>query len=246
MTFRNTIDFLASCIFTKRCRFCNRVCDVRDEICSRCADDIHRIEGEICNNCGCNKTLFNHKERKHFFESICAPYYYEGAPQKAVIHLKHKINPNILTRLAEDMSECVKERYKELEFDYITYVPMHQSDIKQRGYNQAQALAEEISKNLSIPCYPLINKDYSTKSQHILRGVYRTGNLMGALSFNKKAGIDVSDTRILIVDDIKTTGATLDECAKALLYEGCAEVRCVTACIGTKNKIPEDDKKEKE
>ena len=113
MTFRNTIDFLASCIFTKRCRFCNRVCDVRDEICSRCADDIHRIEGEICNNCGCNKTLFNHKERKHFFESICAPYYYEGAPQKAVIHLKHKINPNILTRLAEDMSECVKERYKE-------------------------------------------------------------------------------------------------------------------------------------
>lgn len=232
MDFKKFKDYILSILFTKRCRFCNNICNITDEICSSCQEDMHAIEGDICYNCGLSKLLCDGKEKKHFYESVCAPYYYEGAAKLAVVHLKHKSTERILSSMCDDMIACIKTHYKNLDFDACTYVPMHPDDEKARGYNQAKLMAEKIAEALEIPCYELLKKDYKTKSQHILPQMMRSGNLLGSISFNEGWGFDIENTRILLCDDIKTTGATLDECTKTLLFEECAEVRCITACIG--------------
>ena len=231
MNFKKIHDTIVSFLFTKRCRYCNTVCDIRDDACPECADSVCEIEGEICYNCGCSKLLCNNKERKHYYKSLCAPYYYEGAAKKAVLHLKKHNTPVITEGLCADMLTCFYKHYGEMEFDCCTYVPVHHTDEKERGFNQSQLLAEAIARELQIPCYPLLSKDFKTESQHKLPQMLRSGNLLGAISFNKKCDADITDMRILLVDDIKTTGATLDECAKTLLFESCAEVRCIVACI---------------
>ena len=132
------------------------------------------------------------------------------------------------------MVACVKKHYKALDFDACTYVPMHKDDEKKRGYNQAQLMAQIIADELSIPCLTLLNKDFKTSSQHSLPQMMRSGNLLGTISFKEVSDFNIEGTRILLCDDIKTTGATLDECTKTLLFQGCAEVRCITACVGKK------------
>jgi predicted amidophosphoribosyltransferase len=112
---------------------------------------------------------------------------------------------------------------------------MHPDDEKKRGYNQAQLLAEKIAENMGIPCLPLLRKDFKTQSQHNLPQMKRSGNLLGAISFNTGCNTEITGARILLCDDIKTTGSTLDECTKTLLFEDCAEVRCVTACVSYNN-----------
>lgn len=235
MNIKNFSDIFLSFIFTKRCRFCNKICNVTDEICEDCDKDLHKVEGEICYNCGVSKLLCNGSEKKHFYESICAPYYYDGAAKISVIHLKYKATERILNPLAEDMYNCVNHHYNNLQFDYCTYVPMHPDDEKKRGYNQAQLLAEKIAENMGIPCLPLLRKDFKTQSQHNLPQMKRSGNLLGAISFNTDYNTEIKGTRILLCDDIKTTGSTLDECTKTLLFEDCAEVRCVSACVSYNN-----------
>ena len=231
MDIKKLKEYILSFIFTKRCRFCNKVCDIREEICADCCEDIHTIDGEICFNCGCSKLACDKSEKKHFYESVCAPYYYEGAPKKSVLTLKHSDFSAIVGGLAHDMVQCVHKRYEGLYFDCCAFVPMHKDDEEERGYNQAQLLAEKIAEELNIPCYNLLKKDYKTNNQHALPSIMRTGNLLGAISYNEEESANIDNMRILLCDDIKTTGCTLDECTKTLLFKGCAEVRCVTACI---------------
>ncbi len=241
MDLKKIYDLILSFIFTKRCRYCNCVCDIQNELCPQCADSICEIEGEICYNCGCSKELCTSKEKKHFYKSVCAPFYYEGAAQKAVLNLKRKNTPVITDGLCGDMLACYHKHYCKLDFDCCTFVPIHSSTEKEKGFNHSELLAKALAKELNIPCYPLLRKDFKTESQHNLPQMLRSGNLLGTISFNEKSGIDVTDMRILLVDDIKTTGASLDECTKTLLFEGCAEVRCITACISKPHIAPYED-----
>lgn len=244
MTLKRIYDLALSFIFTKRCKYCNTVCDIRYDICPQCADSICETEGEICYNCGCSKELCTGKEKKHFYKSICAPFYYEGASQKAVLNLKKHNTPVIVQSLCADMLACFGKHYGELDFDCCTFVPIHRSDERAKRFNHSEQLALALAKELQIPCYPLLQKDFKTKTQHGLPQMLRSGNLLGAISFKENCSVDVTDMRILLIDDIKTTGATLDECTKTLLFEGCAEVRCLTACITPTRQFENKQKKD--
>lgn len=224
-------DFLLSLIFTKRCRFCRRVCDIRVDICENCINSIDTIEDVICTKCGLGKDFCNCNGKTRFYSSVCAPFYYSGAPKKAVIALKYEDNPRLINGLAHDMADCFHKHYENYDFDCIAYVPIYKKDRKRRGFNQAQLLAEALSDILQIPAYNLLDKIFDTPPQHTLPEMKRSGNLLGAIDFNENCGVDIENMRILLCDDIKTTGSTLDECAKTLLINGCAEVRCLTVCI---------------
>lgn len=231
-------DILASFLFTKRCRFCESVTDIREEICEKCKNEIFKIEGDICFKCGCKKSDCSCKGKARYYMSICAPYYYEGAVKKAISQLKFHNNKYMAETLADDMAKTLKERYGELDFDICTFVPAHKNEFKKRGYNQAQLIAQKLSEKTGIPFFEILEKNFETAPQHSLNKSMRSGNLLGAIGLNEKLGADIADKRILLCDDVKTTGATLDECAKTLLINGAAEVRCITACIA-KNKDSE-------
>lgn len=229
-------EIIRAIIYTRRCRYCKNIVDVRKNICPRCENEIFRIEGKICFKCGysIDECVCN-KKSAHYLR-ICAPYYYAGAAKRAVKRLKYSNDTYIAKTLAEDMAEAFKAHYSEMDFDFCTYVPSHKKEMKKRGYNQAQLLAENLSAILDIPCEKLLIKTMVTSPQHTLNESMRSGNLLGSIQLNSDCFEKIQDARILLCDDIKTTGSTLNECAKTLMICGAAEVDCITFCITKKDK----------
>lgn len=229
-------NFAISLFFPKRCKFCETVIDYRETICPECKENIPRISGDVCNKCGCEKTVCNCGKKAKFYASVYAPYYYDGAPKEAVKRLKFHNGKHLVENLSEDMATCFNERYKELEFDFCTFVPAHKSTVKKRGYNQAELLCKSLSEKINVPFCNLLKKDFKTASQRTLNEAARKGNVLGAFSLRPEMKEKIRDARILLCDDVKTTGSTLDECAKTLLINGAAEVRCITLCVTKSNK----------
>jgi ComF family protein len=114
------------------------------------------------------------------------------------------------------------ERVRDLSFDVIVPVPLHAARQRERGFNQAQLLAELLSARTSIPTKPLLERIRYTTTQTALDRAERIENLHNAFRLRKKA--DVQALRVLLVDDVLTTGATLSECARVLKRAGALSV----------------------
>lgn len=124
----------------------------------------------------------------------------------------------------------MKEHFGDIKFDYVTYIPMYRTKERKRGFNQSRLLATEISKLCDIPfADKLIIKLYDTDNQHDCTGLERTGNLIGV--FDVDESINLTDKTILLIDDIKTSGATLNECGKILYLNDVKSVICLTAAV---------------
>lgn len=114
--------------------------------------------------------------------------------------------------------------------DVLVPIPMYWKKQRMRGYNQAEILASELSRYSGIPAdSTLLRKTHSTKSQKKLDALQRKRNLKDAFSVTKS----VSEMRILLVDDVYTTGSTIDAAAQSLLENGAAEIFFLTLCIGS-------------
>jgi len=106
----------------------------------------------------------------------------------------------------------------------VVPVPIHQSKELKRGYNQSELLASYISFNLGLPMLKLVKRNRDTTPQSRLEGYARWNNMAGA--FDIREGLPVPD-KILLVDDIYTTGATVNECSKVLKQNGAEEIICL-------------------
>ena len=141
------------------------------------------------------------------------------------------------------MNQIRIKEYPNILFDYVTYIPMTEKQEKKRGYNQGRLLAKKLAELSSIPLGDkLIVKLYKTDTQHKCNNISeRYGNLLGAYDVNPE--YDIVGKIILLVDDVKTSGATLNECSKMLYLNGAESVYCITATLGNK-KVKESYKKE--
>lgn len=128
--------------------------------------------------------------------------------------------------LAEHFAGLVMERQgeylKTAGIDMVTCVPMHPKKERRRGYNQAELLARALAVRLKVPYTPLLKKEKDNKIQHNLNLKDRAENVRDAYRFIEKE--TAAGKRILLVDDIYTTGATMAECAKVLCRAGAKEV----------------------
>lgn len=104
--------------------------------------------------------------------------------------------------------------------DAVTWVPLSKGSLKNRGYDQSELLAREIARTLGIPCIAALEKVRETDEQHKLPRARRASNVEGAYA----AAAEAAGKRLVLVDDIVTTGATLRVCAQALYTAGAAEV----------------------
>ncbi len=231
MNYSKISNFAASFLFTKRCRFCRRLIDIRHDICEKCKNNIYRIEGDICFKCGHSQKDCSCRGKSKFYTSICAPYYYDGAAKEAIKALKFIKDTLVVEDLVKDMADCFETHYANMDFDLCTFVPSHKNEEKERGYNQAQLIAESLAKNINVPYADVLEKRFETPPQHTLTEAMRSGNLLGTIFLKEQYNNKINDMRILLCDDVKTTGSTLNECAKTLLINGAAEVRCITVCI---------------
>jgi ComF family protein len=160
------------------------------------------------------------------FERLRAAGLYEGTLLDLVVRLKYREEERLASLLGDRMAEVVRD--SEPPFDLILPVPLHISRLRERGYNQAALLARRIGKNLEAPVdLFLLRKDRATPAQATLHVDERRKNLRGA--FRVEEASKIVGRSILLVDDVATTGTTLNEAARVLKRAGAARVEAVVA-----------------
>ena len=141
-------------------------------------------------------------------------------------------------QLKELLAQCAAEHFSG-EFDTVTWVPVSPRRLRQRGYDQARLLAEEAARVLEVPALPLLSKTRDTPPQSGLEEAgQRRANVLGVY----RAPDAAAGLRVLLADDVVTTGSTLSECARTLLTAGAAELVCVTLAQARKDR-PEKQRK---
>ena len=166
-------------------------------------------------------------------ESICiSPFFYQDIYKKTVLALKFSKRPYYAAAMSVYMVEALKEEadITEIsELDIVTCVPSSKESYRERGYNQSELLAKEVAKHIEIPFQKLLIKVRNTATQHTLHSAKeRQSNLLNAFAVRKNCSAKIQDKTILLVDDIMTTGATLNECCQTLYHSGAKKVICIT------------------
>ena len=213
------IDKLLDLLFPPKCPFCRNLLEQEERefgVCEKCREH--------------NRTYAECKKEVSGCEECLAPLWYQGLVKDSVHRYKFSGKSVYAKAYAHLMTECLTE-YLEGEWDVITWVPLSKKRLRERGYDQARLLAEAIAAELGTGTLSLLRKDIHTGAQSLLKDASaRRANVVGAYSV-PDAGL-VQGKRVLLVDDVVTTGATLSECAVTLLSAGAAEVRAVTLARG--------------
>lgn len=210
---------LSYAFFTKRCEICGEVIELNDTLCEDCKG-IKPITSPRCTSCGCSKNDCTCKKNKNEYKQLVAPYYYEDSIIRAVHNFKDNKMPFLADKFADDIILAINDCYSDIKFDYITFVPLRPLKCIKRGYNQAQLIGEGISKSLGVQCVPLLKKVRYTGVQHHKSARERKAAAFGSYDIINKHKSSLSGKVILLVDDVKTTGSTLNECAKMLSIYG--------------------------
>lgn len=165
------------------------------------------------------------------FERARSAVRYEGAAGTALRSLKYNHSLWVVDDLAELLFSCVQAEYAGRTFDCITAVPLYPPRRRERGFNQSALLGAALARRLKIPFRAgLLRRVKPTVSQTGLTAPQRTANVCGAfrVGFFARPG----GRRILLVDDVMTTGATVNACAGTLKKGGAASVCAVTVARG--------------
>ena len=145
----------------------------------------------------------------------------------------NRMNVYTVGMATQGLANYLKKNFAGVQFDFVCCVPLSESSLKRRGYNQSALLAKEIAKELGMPFEEkLLSRPFQGKEQKTLGGIERFGGVIGA--FDCAENKITENAAVLLCDDISTTGATLNECAKLLLLRGADKVYCVSAAITKK------------
>ena len=167
------------------------------------------------------------KGKKPAFNGVVAPFYFRDSVSRAVHRFKFYGYTELADNMAREMTNKIDESFCDIGFDFVTFVPLSKRRYRKRGYNQAELLAQKIADRLSIPCLKSLNKIRETETQRGASAKERRVNLFGAF--------------VLLVDDVKTTGSTLNECSEILKAYGAKAVYCSVFAV-TKRKKKNDKK----
>ncbi len=198
--------------FPPKCVFCEKLIE----------------KGLICPDC--ERTLpYNLKPFRgvEFAENCTAPLKYEGRVRESILRFKFGKRQSYSAQYAAMIAEALKRDRME-NFDGICWVPVHVLRRLKRGYDQAELIARELAGITGKPCVRYLVKTRNTGRQSRIKGAAaRRANVTGAYRAVHKR--ELRSKRLLLVDDIITTGATASECAKTLLAAGADRVYCASA-----------------
>jgi ComF family protein len=156
------------------------------------------------------------------FESARAPLRYEGVGKEIVHTLKYRGYRKVVARLATPL---MLQALGDGRFDAVVPVPLHRSRLRKRGFNQAGLLALGVAAEINAPVSDTLEVVRSTRDQVELSAAQRRANVAGAY----RASAPLRG-RILLIDDVFTTGATMSACASTLVRAGAREVHALSLC----------------
>jgi ComF family protein len=232
----NTLGGIASLFYPPVCTICSASVASREYLCQDCEAKITRIVPPFCAKCSepfegaitGPFTCANCAHRRIYFDAAVAAYRSRGIIRRVIldfkygrqVHLRHLVARWLLAALDDN-------RLREQRFDVIIPVPLHPARERERGFNQAALLAELLRAHMSIQMKPMLERTRYTTTQTAFDRAERMENLHGAFRLRKTA--DVRNLHVLLIDDVLTTGSTLNECARVLKKAGAISVHAATA-----------------
>lgn len=217
------IDFIIDALYPKRCASCHEITDDGSALCTKCSNKLERVRVPICIVCGNTLKECECDTFIYHFDGVVAPFKNNGVAKDMVYSFKFDKDYSSVDYIVENMAKSVLNCYTHINFDFISFVPK-----KDKEFNQCEVLAKALSKTLNIPVREKsLIKIKDNQAQHKLSLIQRFGNVQDAYRADKK----INGQTVLLLDDIKTTGATLNECAKELKFAGAEKVYCVAALI---------------
>jgi len=234
MTLKKVLSKILDLFFPKRCTICDNVINGADGVCNICKKKIWFLTGPVCMICG--KKLnqdtvycYDCSRKKHEFIRNFAVFEYPVI-KESLYRFKYKGRAEYASYYAKNAFLLHGKKLMELQADAIIPVPLHASRYRQRGYNQAQEFARELSGWIHVPlqshCLRRIKPTKALKTMDVLG---RQNNLKKAFLFMQN---DVKLKTIIVVDDIYTTGSTLDEIARTCKAAGVENVYALTIAVG--------------
>lgn len=213
LLFKQLISMGIDLIFPPRCAGCGQIDTF---LCSNCQREIDDM------------SLSEPIEPRSPLKGIAATGWHLGKLREVVIALKYENARALAKPLGEKLSRCLQQQ--DWTIDTIVPVPLHTKRLAERGYNQAQLLAEQVASIMRIGCeVNAMQRIRETKSQVSISGTDRLGNIKDA--FVAKSQF-VNGRSILVIDDVYTTGSTLSACGEALLSAGATHVYGLTVTAG--------------
>lgn len=184
----------------------------------------------FCRDC---LKLFKPLRRERYIEvngrkiKCISAFHYDGKIRESICDFKFRDRKSYSKFFAESIHEVLNEKDNLENFDFITSVPLSKQRFKERGYNQAKLVAKDLGKIIKLEYIDILKKIKNNKIQHTLNLEERKSNVIGVYSVAQNE-TNLKDKKVLICDDIITTGNTLSECVKTLFEFGAANVICIT------------------
>lgn len=204
----NPLQVLLELLYPAKCPFCGRVLERGEEgACAACLEELPRAErGKAVEGC----------------EICLSPLRYQDGVREGVHRYKFEGGQIHAAVFGGLMARCLSEQWDK-PVDFITWAPLHPKRRRKRGYDQAELLARRVGELSGIPVRPTLEKIRAAGAQsHLQDAAARRANVEGA--YRALPGLDLTGMRVVLVDDVVTTGSTLGQCAGCLREAGAASV----------------------
>ena len=201
--------------------------------CILCGKLLTKDEQDLCRECRVDSPEYaNRKERIQFLDSFTAVWYYEGNVRRSLLRYKFYNYRSFADGYGRMLAMKLLQSNPD-GFDTLTWVPVSRLRKLRRGYDQVELLAKAVGRELGMEPVPLLKKVRHNRPQSGIHDASkRRGNVLGA--YRELDRELISGKRILLLDDILTTGATAGECARVLLTAGAKEIHCAAVAAARK------------
>lgn len=207
------IQYLLDLIFPPKCPFCGRVLERYEQgMCERCQPVLPWTDGE--------------NDPVELCDVSLSPLLYRDGVREAMHRFKFLRGQEHANLFGTLMAQCLRDRLDET-VDAVVWVPLSRKGLRRRGYDQSELLARHVAEEMGLPLVCTLEKIRETTTQSSVKGdSARRANVVGA--YRVRAGVDLTGKRVVLVDDVVTSGATLSECALCLRLAGAADVYALT------------------
>lgn len=211
--------FLMELLFPPKCVLCRKLLKSGEiDLCRECRADAPEYAGKKINI--------------RFLDSFAAVWYYEGNVRRSLLRFKFYNARSYGVSYGRILAMRLQREYPD-GFDMLTWVPVSRLRKLRRGYDQVELLAKAVGRELGLSPVPTLKKIRNNRPQSRLKDpAARRANVLGA--YRLLEGAAVKGQRVLLLDDILTTGATAGECARVLLSAGAKEVHCAAVAAARK------------
>ena len=231
------LDKIISVIYPRHCPVCEEIVSptgrmfckdcirklsfVKTPVCLKCGKEIFDAQKEYCEDCA---------KRKKSYEYGMALLNYDELTEKIMINIKYHNKREYIKALSKLLVSRYGSEILKLKVDVLLPIPVHKKRLRQRGYNQSELITKEVAKELNLSySEDVLVRNKNTKAQKELSPEQRLANLSAAFACSEEAK---RYRKVLLVDDIYTTGSTIEACTRLLKEKGVREVYYVSLAIG--------------